>query len=91
MQAEEHETHIWFDYASNTVKVYTTREGVRNGILRRLGPQEGIAEESTGRGRWSITIPMDLCRSPELICKLLNEEEKTPMSEEQKAALRAIG
>lgn len=87
MTLEEHETQISFDYAGQVVRIYTTREGVKNGILKRLGVQEGVTTE--GNGPWTLQVPMTMCRGPQLIVKLLNPSEKTPMSEEQKAALRA--
>lgn len=89
MTNEEHETTISYDYADRVVRVYTTREGVRNQILKRLGDQEGVSFVETLRS-WSFTIPMQYCRSADMVVKLLNEDEKQPMSEEQKAALRAV-
>lgn len=87
MSIEEHETQISFDYAEQIVRIYTTREGVKNGVLRRLGDQESVT--CFGNGPWNLTVPMSMCRGPQLIVKLLNPEEKTPMTEKQKAALRA--
>ena len=88
MTLEEHETQISFDYSQRVVRVYTTREGVKNGILKRLGEQPDVTVED-GDGYWSLILPMSACRAPQLIAKLLNPDEKTQMSDEQKAALRA--
>jgi hypothetical protein len=98
------ETSIIYDYDINQVRVFTDREGVKNGILRRLGDVEGLkitphffvkrdkeTKEVVERreSSWMITIPMEVCRGAEMICKLINPDEKTVMTEAQKAALRA--
>ena len=88
MQVSEHETTINFEYDQRVVRIYTTREGCANGIIRRLGDASEFKQERLNSFSWSFTIPMGDCRSPELIVKLLNPDEKTPMSEAQKAALR---
>jgi|GEM_PF-1163463 len=89
MKLEEQETTITYDYADSVVRIYTTREGVKNGIVRRLGEQEGL-KVTASSSSWSIVVPMALCRSGDMIVKLLNPEERQPMSDEQKAALAAI-
>ena len=81
------ETSIVYDYAINQIRIFTDREGVKNGFLRRLGNQPGFVV--SGDGPWFITVPIELCRGPEMITRLLNEDERKPMSEAQKAALRA--
>ncbi len=86
MKAEEHETNINWDYFERVIRVYTTREGVKTQILRRLGAEH--APEVKGNGPWTMTIPFSVCRAPQLIAKLLNPDERTPMTDEQKAALR---
>ena len=80
------ETSIVYDYEIKQVRIQSDRDGVINGILRRLGNQEGVVHN----GRF-LTIPMHLCRNPSLIVKLLNPDERTAMSDEQKAALRLAG
>lgn len=79
------ETNIVYDYEIDQVRVYSDRDGVINGILRRLGDQEGVKHE----GKFLI-IPLKYCRGAELITRLLNPEERQPMSDEQKAALRGL-
>jgi hypothetical protein len=82
MTNEEHETVLNFDYAENVLKVFTTREGVYNGIKRRLG-ETALLECSLTEKRqsWSMIIPLKFCRNPALICKILNPDEKTEMPE----------
>ncbi|MBD2076346.1 hypothetical protein H6F86_21165 [Phormidium sp. FACHB-592] len=80
------ETSIVYDYEIKQVRIQSDRDGVINGILRRLGTQEGVVHS----GRF-LTIPMHLCRNPSLIVKLLNPDERQAMSDEQKAALRLAG
>jgi len=83
------ETSITYDYEIKQVRVFTDREGVKNGILRRLGDVEGLSCEQVGRRSWQLCIPMSACRGAEMITRLINPDERTPMSDEQKAALRA--
>lgn len=83
------ETTITYDYQIKQVRIFTDREGVKNGILRRLGDIEGLRCEQCGKSSWRMWIPMDVCRSPEMICRLLNPDERTPMTEAQKQALRS--
>jgi hypothetical protein len=82
MTSEEHETLLNFDYAGDVLRVYTTREGVFNGIKRRLG-ETALLECSVTerRSAWEMVIPMKFCRNPSLICKILNPDEKTEMPE----------
>ena len=87
MSIEEHETTVTWDYKDQVVRIYTTREGVKNGFLKRLGQDK--SPEVKGSGPWSFVVPFADCRAPQLIAKLLNPDERTPMSEGQKAALRA--
>jgi hypothetical protein len=83
------ETSIVYDYEISEVRIFTDREGVKNGILRRLGQSiDGL--RVTGENPWFISIPMKHCRGAEMLCRLLNDDERSPMSEEQKAALRAV-
>lgn len=83
MTNPEHETIIHFDYESKMVGIYTTREGVKSGIKRRLG--EDILNDCEvirdTKQSWEIEIPFKYCRTPQLICKLINPDEKTPMPE----------
>lgn len=88
MTLQEQETNLVFDYAGKVVRVYTTREGVYNGFCRRLGADKVTLIRQTSSD-WSFTVPMDDCRGPEAIAKLLNPDEKRPMSEERKQAFRA--
>ena len=83
----EHETILTWDYQDQVIRLYTTREGVKNGILKRLGPD--AAPKVQGNGPWAFVVPFEHCRAPQLIAKLLNPEERVPMSDEQKAAFRA--
>ncbi|MEL6224922.1 MAG: hypothetical protein AAFR31_20000 [Cyanobacteria bacterium J06627_8] len=87
MLISEHETTINFDYEERVVRIYTTREGVYNGVIRRLGKEVDYQPSGTVNA-WSFVIPMAACRTPEFICKLLNPDEKKAMTEAQKAALR---
>jgi hypothetical protein len=82
-----HETSIVYDHEISQVRVFTDREGVKNGIVRRLGVVHGLTVD--GDGPWSLRIPMQFCRGPEMITRLLNEDEKKPMTEAQKEAFRA--
>lgn len=82
MTTGEHETTINFDYENNMVSIYTTREGVRNGILKRLGDKAMKKVEFTDKyQQWQFEIPMNMCRSAQLVTKLINPDEKTPMPE----------
>ena len=81
------ETSVTYDYPSGVVRVFTDREGVKNGFLRRIGNHPSLV--ITGNGPWFISVPMEFCRGPEIIARLLNEDERKPMTEAQKAALRA--
>lgn len=83
MATTTEETSITYDYEIKEVRVYSTRQGVINGILRRLGDQEGVRHEGN-----FLYLPMSLCRGAEMITKLLNPDEKQPMSDEMKARLR---
>lgn len=74
---EENETHIHLDYAANNkegvVKVYTTRRGEKNGILRRIGKENLLNYREVTAGdeviAWSLEIPMDMCRNGFYITK----------------------
>lgn len=83
MKREEHETTISWDYATNTIRVYTTRESVLKKFTKRLG--EGYVTDINRLGETvSFTVPMNACRDPGSVAKLLNPDEKTPMTEDQK-------
>lgn len=88
MKREEHETTISWDYPTNTIRVYTTRESVLNKFLKRLGDGYVSSIERIG-DTVSFTVPMAACRDPGSVAKLLNPDEKTPMTEEQKQRFKA--
>lgn len=72
MTLEEHETHVHFDYAIEEVMIYTTRPGVKNGILRRLPEGSVQLDETINGGRpvaWTLRMPMSLVRDPHMITK----------------------
>lgn len=83
MKREEHETTISWDYPTNTLRVYTTRESVLRKFKKRLGDGYVTGIERIG-DTVSFTVPMEVCRDPGSVAKLLNPDEKTPMTEEQK-------
>ena len=71
MKLDEHETNICFDYAQGVVRIYTTKDSVKNGFEKRL---QGCPDfETYGHsGHWSLTVPIKYCRQPYLVAKKLN-------------------
>lgn len=83
MTREEHETHILYDYAGDTVNVYTTRKGVFNQLRKRLEPvwDEVRLSKRRNDGRtvaWDLSIPQDYCSpQPATIAKTANQISKS--------------
>jgi hypothetical protein len=68
---DESETVIVFDYPGEVVSIYTTREGVKNQIMKRAGT-DATLETFRSDGRevaWEMTVDIDACRSADLITK----------------------
>ena len=84
MKREEQETTMTWDYATDTIRVYTTRESVLNTFKHRLG-EEYISQVHRLGSTVTFTIPMSSCRKPGYIAKILNPDAKGPSrTEEQK-------
>lgn len=69
---EEHECSITYDFAIKQVRVYSTRDSIIRGMLKRLGEQKGIRREGN-----SLFIPMEYCRSATSITRILNKKDTT--------------
>jgi len=89
MTNEEHETTLNFDYAHKVLRVFTTRRGVYDGFVKRLGA-ENIQQLAETDRTWAFVVDLKLCRSANAIAKLINPDAKTPMSDERKAQLKAL-
>ncbi|MBD1823661.1 hypothetical protein H6F51_14330 [Cyanobacteria bacterium FACHB-DQ100] len=72
MSITEHETTIAYDYAEKMVRIFTTRSGVVNQILKRSDNQAIVQDNG---GSWSINLSMELCRNPSLLVKITGDSE----------------
>ena len=89
MTRDEQETNLCYDYAANRIRVYTTRQSVLNGFRHRLGPENVTMLRETEQD-WSFTVPMGLCRKPELVAKVINPDAKgDPLPDSVKEAWAA--
>jgi len=72
MTREEHETTVIYDYADESITLYTTRRGVRNQLISRLPDAVPKVTPSINGSRevaWTIRAPMEYFRAPHLLTK----------------------
>lgn len=80
MTRDEHETTTTWDYGAGVVRIYTTRASVYNGFCHRLG-EENVTLVRQGAQDWSFTVPLEQCRGPEKMAKILNPDAKKPWTQ----------
>lgn len=69
MKIDELETNICFDYGQKVVRVYTTKDSVKDGFVKRLQGCPDLAV-SGHPGHWSLEFPIKYCRQPYLVVKV---------------------
>jgi len=72
---DEQETTISFDYPTGWVRVYTTKAGLYNGAIRRLG-RDNVVDVDIRKGSWSFKVPLDCTRNPLTILQVKVNEPK---------------
>jgi hypothetical protein len=76
--AIDHETTVSYDYEEHVVRLFTTREAVITGLKKRLGAElfASCTYRSTGPYSHYLTLPMNLCRAPQMLVSMKNPELK---------------
>lgn len=79
MKYSENETTINYDYAGNEVSIFTTRRGVKNNVVKRLGEDKVsfryINKEGEKEVSWLMDIDMDDMRNPYYVSKIVSDNE----------------
>ncbi len=68
---EESETRINFYYASEEVHIFTTRRGVHDNIVKRIGESNIPYHGGDVESGWTIKAPMKYFREPYRISKVM--------------------
>lgn len=76
MKYEENETTIRYDYAGDQVDIFTTRRGVKNNVVKRLGEDKvkfrHINYESEKAVSWLMRVDLDNMRNPYYISGVIS-------------------
>jgi len=76
MKRSENETTIRFDYKEEDVLFFTTRRGVKNNLVDRVGEKnitfEHINYEGDNPISWNMRVPEDKVRNPYYVTKVVS-------------------
>ncbi len=76
MKRSENETTIRFDYAEEDVLFFTTRRGVKNNLVERVGEENITFEHINYKGdnpiSWNMRVSEEKVRNPYYITKVVS-------------------
>lgn len=76
MKYEENETTINYDYAGDQVDIFTTRRGVKNNVIKRLGEDKVEFRYINYNGEkavsWLMRVDLENMRNPYYVSSVMN-------------------